>query len=475
MGKKILSCIIIVLFFISCLHTGEMAEKTWDKIVINIPSRTLTFYKNDTIEKTYPIAVGNPKTQTPTGSYSILNKVVNPYYRKKNIPGGSPNNPLGIRWMAFKPAYGIHGNSNPSSIGTAVSGGCIRMLTYDVVELYDNVNVKTAVEVLYNVIDLVGNDNKKGLVIYPDIYRKEKQLSNHIREHLAQRQINIENRDQKILEVIKSSKSKTAVLSEGWSVILNNYFIIVDTKIGEDGVYISSQSVEEYFGLPLEIGSDNKYTYMGNIIDFIMEDEKVYFSINDIYQALGGEIQSNEIIQNVWYDLQIVKLNGVFLQTNQSKFAVHSLKIPIEQVANILGGQELITDKVINIGKERYMELHDVKELFGLTTDIRSIDKRIELFRKPDVYLDQKKISATMENGRIKVSLVELGLASDAYYNNTVFLDDLKDAFDIHWNTYKTEIALKEKIIPVEQNDNSLPEKDENTTQDILNEGTVAY
>lgn len=47
------------------------------------------------------------------------------------MPPG-PNSPVGVVWMALsKPHYGIHGTSNPSSIGYATSHGCVRLTNWD--------------------------------------------------------------------------------------------------------------------------------------------------------------------------------------------------------------------------------------------------------------------------------------------------------------------------------------------------------
>ena len=68
------------------------------------------------------------------------------------MPGG-PDNPLGARAMYLYQGerdtlYRIHGNNDPSSIGHAVSSGCIRLLNQDVIDLYDRVPVGTPVVVL---------------------------------------------------------------------------------------------------------------------------------------------------------------------------------------------------------------------------------------------------------------------------------------------------------------------------------------
>ena len=47
--------------------------------------------------------------------------------------------------MGFFNGAGIHGTDETSSIGTAESHGCIRMLIPDVIELYDQVPLGTPI------------------------------------------------------------------------------------------------------------------------------------------------------------------------------------------------------------------------------------------------------------------------------------------------------------------------------------------
>ena len=110
------------------------------KLVINIPSYTLSVLAGDNVVKTYPVAVGKPSAPTPVGKFRIISKVVNPTWYppdgSKPVPPGA-DNPLGRRWLGFLPnGYGIHGNNNASSIGKAVSLGCVRMHNADVEELF---------------------------------------------------------------------------------------------------------------------------------------------------------------------------------------------------------------------------------------------------------------------------------------------------------------------------------------------------
>ncbi len=122
-------------------------------IVINRTKRTLTLYSGKTVIRKYPIAIGKASYRTPQGRFYVYLKRKNPYWtggrNAKPVAGGSPENPLGKRWIGLSPGkgnlYGIHGNNSPYSIGRAVSKGCIRMINSDVLSLYNMVSIGTPV------------------------------------------------------------------------------------------------------------------------------------------------------------------------------------------------------------------------------------------------------------------------------------------------------------------------------------------
>ena len=65
------------------------------------------------------------------------------------IPGGSPQNPMGVAALTLTGGeYAIHGTNQPDSVGGFVSSGCIRMLNQDVVDLFARVAVGTPVVVV---------------------------------------------------------------------------------------------------------------------------------------------------------------------------------------------------------------------------------------------------------------------------------------------------------------------------------------
>lgn len=131
----------------------EIKQKEWF-VVINKTKKILTVYQNGEIYKKYPVALGKATTPTPNHKFTIINKIIDPYWggmggKFKPIKGGDPNNPLGKRWLGLSTekykGYGIHGNSQPFSIGKYISAGCIRMINEDVEELFEYLPLKTEV------------------------------------------------------------------------------------------------------------------------------------------------------------------------------------------------------------------------------------------------------------------------------------------------------------------------------------------
>ena len=100
-----------------------------------------------------PVGLGRDG-RTPTGSFVIRVKEVDPvWYPSGSAPvqSGDPRNVLGSRWLGFEETerhsgLGIHGTTDPSSIGRESSAGCVRMLNRDVELLYDFVPYKTVVD-----------------------------------------------------------------------------------------------------------------------------------------------------------------------------------------------------------------------------------------------------------------------------------------------------------------------------------------
>jgi lipoprotein-anchoring transpeptidase ErfK/SrfK len=127
------------------------------RLEIRLSRRQVLLYRGETVVKTYPIAVGRPGWETPTGSFKVMQKLKNPTWVHPLkpgvvIPGGDPENPLGRFWIGFwtdgKNWIGFHGTPTPKSVGRAASHGCIRMYNKDIEELFSQVNLGTVVTVV---------------------------------------------------------------------------------------------------------------------------------------------------------------------------------------------------------------------------------------------------------------------------------------------------------------------------------------
>jgi len=113
----------------------------------------LVYYWYGLPMRTFTVATAKVPSDTPNGVFPVVMRVKNPWYLKKNIRGGAPENPLGARWIGLEvpgtdgSIYGIHGTNQPELIGQHVSAGCIRMRNEEVSWLYERVPVGTLVEI----------------------------------------------------------------------------------------------------------------------------------------------------------------------------------------------------------------------------------------------------------------------------------------------------------------------------------------
>ncbi|MEO4044945.1 L,D-transpeptidase [Hoeflea sp.] len=135
-------------------------------IVVDTANRFLYLIESKNIARRYGIGVGRAGLAF-SGTAEIGRKAKWPSWRptddmiRRNpgkyaryadgVPGG-PNNPLGSRALYLyrdgqDTLYRIHGTTEPSSIGKAVSNGCFRMLNEHVEDLFERVPVGAKVVV----------------------------------------------------------------------------------------------------------------------------------------------------------------------------------------------------------------------------------------------------------------------------------------------------------------------------------------
>lgn len=135
---------IILLVSLECA-----AQQPQRQIIVSIPDRKLALLEDGDVLKVYDVAVGAEKSPSPTGDFTVVNRLENPtYYRPGVVIEPGANNPLGTRWMGLSlKGFGIHGTNQPQSIGKAASHGCIRMAQKDLEELFTLVQVGDTVTI----------------------------------------------------------------------------------------------------------------------------------------------------------------------------------------------------------------------------------------------------------------------------------------------------------------------------------------
>ena len=120
-------------------------------IIVNKHTNELAFFYEEEIKVVHSVATGKSEELTPEGEFTIIVKAKDPYYRKTDIQGGDPKNPLGTRWIGFNAentdgrTYGVHGTNNPNSIGNYVTQGCIRLSNENVEALFEKVPIGTKI------------------------------------------------------------------------------------------------------------------------------------------------------------------------------------------------------------------------------------------------------------------------------------------------------------------------------------------
>ena len=117
-------------------------------IEVDIKARRLHVLKGGQRSASHPVAVGSTEWPTRTGEWMITQVVWNPDWnppdeswaeQREPRESGDPKNPLGRAQLVYDPPRSIHGTNEPSSIGTAVSHGSIRLSNDVIVKLAQEV------------------------------------------------------------------------------------------------------------------------------------------------------------------------------------------------------------------------------------------------------------------------------------------------------------------------------------------------
>jgi len=128
-------------------------------ILCDITSRALHYWSEDlSVYRLYPTSVPLTEDLTRKGRTEVTQKVENPTWRPTAsmkerhpewpdvVPGGSPENPLGVRALYLSwTYYRIHGTHDTRKIGRRSSSGCVGLYNEHILELYSYAKVGTQV------------------------------------------------------------------------------------------------------------------------------------------------------------------------------------------------------------------------------------------------------------------------------------------------------------------------------------------
>lgn len=155
-------------------------------LVVNLAEMRLYSFLKPGQVKTFPLGIGAEGLSTPSGTTTIVRKVVGPTWRPTPrmhkihpelpaVVGPGPDNPMGTNAMYLGwPQYAIHGTDKPFSIGRRASSGCMRMYPENITELYAMTPVGTNVTVVNQPVMLAWVGDKLYMEAHPTTEQADK-------------------------------------------------------------------------------------------------------------------------------------------------------------------------------------------------------------------------------------------------------------------------------------------------------------
>jgi lipoprotein-anchoring transpeptidase ErfK/SrfK len=131
------------------IRAGDVELRRVDEAIeIDLTSRTLRLLVDGEAVVTTPVAIGTPDNPTPTGRFYVVDKLAtgdpDSVYGDFALGLSGHSNKL-TDFAGGDGQIGIHGTNDPTSIGQAVSHGCIRVTNDVITQLADLVPLGTPV------------------------------------------------------------------------------------------------------------------------------------------------------------------------------------------------------------------------------------------------------------------------------------------------------------------------------------------
>lgn len=175
-------------------------------LILNLPEMRLYYFPKPAQGElprviTHPISVGRMDWETPLGKTSIISKQKDPAWRPPQslkdealqedgeilpdivLPG--PDNPLGRYALRLGvPGYLIHSTNKPYGVGMRVTHGCIRMYPEDIERLFDDIPVRTPVQIVNQPIKLGWLSGALFIELHPPLDEDLEEYSDYMQKVL---------------------------------------------------------------------------------------------------------------------------------------------------------------------------------------------------------------------------------------------------------------------------------------------------
>ena len=141
--------------------TEKSPERSAVSVKIDTKTNMLGVFDADKLVAAYPVTIGSAQTASPIGEWKVsrIEKLPRFRYDEQMLKHGQrsgnfhmlppgPNSPVGVIWIALnKKGIGLHGTSEPETIGRTVSHGCVRLANWDVVRLAQKVKAGVPISI----------------------------------------------------------------------------------------------------------------------------------------------------------------------------------------------------------------------------------------------------------------------------------------------------------------------------------------
>ncbi|MFA7060405.1 MAG: L,D-transpeptidase family protein [Pedobacter sp.] len=195
-------------------------------IVINIPDRTLYYFRHGKLTVSIPVALGAANRserynwKTPTGKFRVTAKQKNPTWHVPfsiqskmeddgmevitSVPPG-PGNPLGKYAIKTSlPGILIHSTTKPGSIYSFASHGCIRVYPEHMEELFKEIKINMLGEIIYRPVKLaVTEEGQIFMEVHKDAYSKNMGLDTEARRLIEKQNLSERVNWAKVKSMIK--------------------------------------------------------------------------------------------------------------------------------------------------------------------------------------------------------------------------------------------------------------------------------